>query len=231
MHCLAIIPARGGSKGIPNKNIAPVGGQPLIAWTIQAALSVSEIERIIVSTDAPNIAEIARDYGADVPFLRPAELAGDETSSMDVVIHLLDQLNTREGYCPEYILLLQPTSPLRNATDIRNAIQLANEKRASCVIGVSPVSQYPHWMKTISQNGVLLPFLELKTATRRQELPALYTPNGSIYLARREWILEQRSFYSDQTYAYIMPSERSIDIDEPWDLKLADLVLSNQNRS
>ncbi|HNT23100.1 MAG TPA: acylneuraminate cytidylyltransferase family protein [Anaerolineales bacterium] len=227
MRNLAIIPARGGSKGIPNKNIAFVGGRPLIAWTIQAARSVSEIERVIVSTDSPAIAQVAQQYEAEVPFLRPAELARDETPSIDVVIHLVNELEKADGYRPDYILLLQPTSPLRSAEDIRSALRLAQEKNALSVVSVCPAGQNPYWMKTISKDGLMHPFLQT-TSTRRQDLPSLYVPNGAIYLTQREWLLEKRAFYTDQTHAYVMPPERSLDIDEPWDMTLAKLILTHQ---
>jgi N-acylneuraminate cytidylyltransferase/CMP-N,N'-diacetyllegionaminic acid synthase len=224
-----LIPARGGSKSIPEKNIAQVGGKPLIAWTILAACAAPGIERVVVSTDSPRIAQVAAEYGAEVPFLRPAELAQDDTPSMDVLVHALFWLEQEQAYLPDYVALLQPTSPLRTATDISTAIRLAREKNASCVIGVCPVSQHPFWMQTISQDGLLLPYLQTEKITRRQDLPSLFVPNGAIYLAQREWILEKRSFYSDQIYAYVMPPERSIDIDEPWELKLVDLILQNQD--
>jgi CMP-N-acetylneuraminic acid synthetase len=230
MQCLAIIPARGGSKGIPDKNIAMICGHPLIAWTIQAAKAVSEIDRLIVSTDSPIISQVAQQYGADVPFLRPAELAGDDTPSMDVIFHVLDHLDKMDKYYPDYVLLLQPTSPLRTGTDIRNAINLAIEKNADSVVGVCPVSQHPYWMRTISEDGILLPFLQLPTASRRQELPGLYLPNGAIYLAHRDWILQKETFFTEQTYAYVMPPERSLDIDEPWDMHLAELILEDRKK-
>ncbi len=229
---LAIIPARGGSKGIPNKNIADLAGKPLIGWTIANAKSSLSIDRVIVTTDSQAIANVASYYDAEVPFLRPAELAQDNTLGIQPVLHLLDWLEQQENYLPDYVMVLQPTSPLRTTNDMEAAISLAIEYQADSVVSVSPTEQHPYWMKTITEEGYLQDFVLSKDkGDRRQELPSVYALNGAIYLARREIVIEKNSFYSDRTYSYIMPVERSLDIDTPWDLYLANLILKDKTQS
>ena len=226
---LAIIPARGGSKGIPQKNIAELAGKPLIGWTITNAKSSLGIDRVIVTTDSKAIANVASHYDAEVPFLRPAALARDDTPGIQPILHLLDWLAQQENYLPDYVMVLQPTSPLRTTHDIEAVISIATEHQADSVVSVSPTEQHPYWMKTITEEGYLQDFLLSKDeCDRRQELPSVYALNGAIYLARREIIIEKNSFYSDRTYSYVMPVERSLDIDTPWDLHLANLILKDK---
>lgn len=229
MQIVAIIPARGGSKGVPGKNIAIVGGKPLIAWTITAAIKANIFDRVIVSTDDATIAFVATQFGAEVPFLRPPHLAQDDTPTIDVLIHLLDWLAQNADYRPDLVMLLQPTSPLRMAEDVREARLLLDAKQADSVVSVCLSEQHPYWMKQVDDDQRLRPFLNpTETHTRRQNLPPTYALNGAIYLAKRELILTQRSFYTDNSYAYIMPPERSLDIDTPWDLHLVDLILRDK---
>jgi N-acylneuraminate cytidylyltransferase/CMP-N,N'-diacetyllegionaminic acid synthase len=224
-----IIPARGGSKGIPRKNIALLAGKPLIAWTIQAVQSSSGIDRVVVSTDDEEIADVARHYGADVPFLRPSELAQDETSGMAPILHAVEWLQKNEGYAPEMIMCLQPTSPLRSPEDIDAAIEIAAERKADAVISVMPVEHPPDWMRSVDSDGRLKHLaMGNDSITRRQDAPPVYALNGAIYLARRTVLLEQETWYTDQTYAYIMPPERSLDIDTEWDLRVAGLILKDK---
>lgn len=216
---LALIPARGGSKGLPRKNILPVGGKPLIAWRIESALTC---DRVIVSTDDEEIAAVARQHGAEVPFMRPESIAGDETPMLDVALHLLDWLPE----APEYLLLLQPTSPLCSTDDLTNAIQLARDKNADAVVSVTEVSKHPYWMKSINADGYLQNFLpEAETPSRRQDLPPAYALNGAIYLIRPHVLRAEKTFVPSRTLPYIMPPERSLDIDSAWDLHLVDLIL------
>jgi len=229
---LAIIPARGGSKSVPRKNILTVAGKPLIAWTIETALNCAELDRVIVSTDNQDIAEISRQFGADVPFLRPPELAQDTTSSIDTIIHAIEWLEEHETYRPDYVMMLQPTSPLRTAEDIKTAIQISQTKEADGVVSICFVHHHPYWTKCVSPDGRLVDFLTLDVPyTQRQELPEAYALSGAIYLVRREILLNFQTFYTDRTYAYIMPSERSLDIDTSWDLHLADLILRERNEN
>jgi N-acylneuraminate cytidylyltransferase/CMP-N,N'-diacetyllegionaminic acid synthase len=236
MKLLAIIPARGGSKGIPHKNIAPVGGKPLIAWTIEAALTSGFVERCVVSTDDEQIAVAAMNVGADVPFLRPEKLARDDTPGIEPVLHAVQWLDEHEGYQPDYVMLLQPTSPLRSAKDIKAAIDLADVNNADSVISICEVSYHPYWTMRLSEDCTLVNFLEMNLDSlldkypRRQDLPPAYAENGAIYLVRRSVLLEHRSLYGKRMYGYVMPSERSLDLDSPWDLHLAELILKDRGQ-
>ncbi len=229
---LGVIPARGGSKGLPGKNIRPLAGKPLIAWTIQAALGCRWLDRVIVSTDDREIAGTARTWGADTPFMRPAELADDATPTIKAVIHAIRWLEENQGYRPDYVMLLQPTSPLRTSSDLEEAIRLAAGKEADAVISVAPVEDHPAWMKVLDSDGRMKDFLPGSgSASRRQELEPVYALNGAVYLTRLELVLEKETWYGDRTLAYVMPPERSLDIDNYLDFQLAELVLSNGNRN
>ncbi len=229
--CLAIISARGGSKGIPGKNIRPVAGKPLIAWTIAAARESAVFQRIIVSTDSQEIAEAARQNGAEIPFMRPADLARDDTSGTDPVVHAVQWLELHENFISEWVMLLQPTSPLRASQDIRRAVALAEQKNADAVVSVAPVEDHPYWMKRIDTDGCLEDFIRLeKPINRRQDLPEVYALNGAIYLVRRTVLMAQETLFPQRTYALVMPRERSLDVDTPWDLYVADLILKDRGR-
>lgn len=226
---IAVIPARGGSKGIPRKNIAMVAQKPLIAWTIQAAQSSQYLSQIIVSTEDEEIARVAQQWGAKVPFLRPPELSRDDTPSIDPILHAVSWLEKQENCSPTYIMLLQPTSPLRTAYDIDTAIEIAYQQQVDSVVSVTPSHHHPYWCKRVTETGKLTDFLNLEKAyTRRQDLPPAYALNGAIYLVRREVLLQKKTFYTDNTYAYSMPEERSLDIDTPWDLYIVNLILQDR---
>jgi N-acylneuraminate cytidylyltransferase/CMP-N,N'-diacetyllegionaminic acid synthase len=226
---LGLITARGGSKGLPRKNILPLAGKPLIAWTIEAALQSNLLSRVIISTDDPEIADVGRKCGAEVPFLRPDELAQDNSPSIASVFHSIHWLADHENYCPEYVMLLQPTSPLRSPEDIQRTIQIIQEHKADSVVSVTAVHQHPYWMKTIIPDGKLVDFLTTERSyARRQDLPTAYALNGAIYLTKRDVLLARGSFYGDNTFAYVMPSECSIDIDTPWEFHLAELILKDK---
>ncbi len=227
MSILALIPARGGSKGIPRKNLAPLAGQPLIAWTIAAALGSKNLSRVIVSTDDAEIAEVARQHGADVPFLRPPELAADESGALGVVLHALDWLAESAGEPPEYVLLLQPTSPLRATADIDAAIALAHARDADAVLGVCEAVPHPFLARRVDEAGVLTDFLPVdEKLVRRQDFPYAYVLNGAIYLNRCASLRTARTFQPPGALALIMPRERSLDIDTPHDLRLAEQLLT-----
>jgi len=225
---LAVIPARGGSKGIPRKNVRLLAGKPLIAWTIKAASQSQMLTRVIVSTDDAEIAQVAREWGAETPFLRPPELAQDMTPGMDPILHAINWLWQYEGYAPDYVMSLQPTSPLRTVDDINSAIQLVLDKQGKAVVSVNQVAYHPYGMKRIDANGCLSDFMPGKAVVRRQDLPQVYALNGAIYLARRELLLNHQTWYGNQTFAYVMSTERSLDIDTLWDWRLAELVLKDQ---
>lgn len=221
MRVLGLVPARGGSKSIPRKNLVELGGVPLIQWTIQAALG-SNLKRVVVSTDDDEIAEISQNLGAEVPFKRPAELSSDQTLSIDVVLHALDVLE--EDF--DAVMMLQPTSPFRTSIDIESAIKIIND--ASSVISVVPVEgTHPARMKFV-EDGVLIDpaFAETIENMPRQELRPMYIRNGAIYLTRIA-DLRHRTFKGALSRALIMPKERSINIDTSFDLALARVALSN----
>lgn len=225
---LTLVNARGGSKGVPRKNIVPIAGKPLIAWTLEAAQKAESVRRLIVSTDDPEIAEVARRWGAEVPVLRPPELAQDDTPQVHVVLHILEYLETSHGYRPDYVLLLQPTSPLRSPEDIDGAVELALRCDAESVVSVCEARSHPYWCRRLTPDGKLLPFVEAALwSVSRQQLPKAYQFNGAIFLVRRESVVEKRAFVTGDSLAYVMPRERSLDIDDTWDLHVARLIMEN----
>ncbi|OGT06707.1 MAG: hypothetical protein A2103_01070 [Gammaproteobacteria bacterium GWF2_41_13] len=226
---VGLITARGGSKSIPQKNIKMLAGKPLIAWTIEVALQCKELSRVIVSTDDEKIAEIAQQWGADVPFIRPAELSQDDSSHISVVLHAIHWLEENERLCPEYMMLLQPTSPLRIAEDIEKAIQLANDGHdAAAVISVCEVAKHPYKTHKITERGTLEYFIPSNIEYKyRQALPKVYEENGAIYLNKRLSLLQDQTFLPAGAIAYVMPETRSLDLDTPWDFYIAGLVLKN----
>ena len=213
---------------MPRKAVREMADKPLIAWTIEAALASEGLERVVVTTEDSEIMEVANRCGAEVPFRRPAEMATDEAPGIDPVLHALRWLEEHDGYLPEWVMLLQPTSPLRTSEDIAAALQIAEREDVDAVVSVTEAAQHPWWMKRIDDDGRLLDWEEAGEATRRQELPDAYALNGAIYLTRRSVLTEYRSWYATRTHAYVMPPERSLDIDTPWDFRLADLVLSDR---
>lgn len=226
---LGIIPARGASKSIPRKNIAPLAGKPLIAWTIETALSANALDRVIVSTEDEEIAETALRYGAEVPFKRPLELAGDETPGIEPIIHAVSWLQLNDDYNPDYVMVLQPTSPLRSKEDIVEAITLRRVKSAEAVVSVFKAPYHPYWMKVIDENGCLKDFIDLdQEYSSRQFLPPVYALNGAIYLIKREILMERKTLFPPGAIGYEMPVERSVDIDEPWDFQVAELLLKER---
>ena len=222
---LAIIPARGGSKGLPGKNIRMLAGKPLIAWSIEAAKASTYIDRLIVSTDSVEIADTAQQWGAEVPFLRPPHLATDEAKGMDVVLHALEQLGLPPS-STSLVLLLQPTSPLRITEDIDMAVEILGQKNARAVVSACQVEHHPWWSNTLPPDGSMTDFIrpELRT-TNRQSLPVYFRLNGAIYLADIGFIRETQSFLGQGCYAYVMPQERSVDIDNLLDFRVAETLL------
>lgn len=217
---LALVPARGGSKGIPGKNIFPLGGKPLLGWTVEAAQASSNVDEIVLSTDDEAIADAGRRFGASVPFMRSASLATDESSTMDVVFDALDRL---PGF--GVIVLLQPTSPLRTAADIDGCLAMLHV--APACVSVRPADDHPYLTFRVDDKHQLEPFAPLPEgqSLRRQDLPEAWCLNGAIYAADIPWLRSQRSFISSQTVGYAMSALRSIDIDTPADLRAAEDVL------
>ncbi|MGQ0512034.1 MAG: acylneuraminate cytidylyltransferase family protein [Betaproteobacteria bacterium] len=230
MRVVGLIPARGGSKGIPDKNIAPCAGKPLLAWTCEAALGSRGLARTILSTDSEAIAVVGRACGVEVPFLRPAALSADETPSIEVMRHALDWLR-EAGDAPEALALLQPTSPLRTARHIDEAVAILESGNADTVVSVVPVPHRFHPMSVMREEaGVLLPFKGDRTTTRRQDLPALWARNGPAILVARVALIAAGDVYGGRTMGLPMAARDSIDIDESFDLELADRLLGRDGR-
>lgn len=230
---LALIPARGGSKGVPRKNIRPVAGKPLLAYTIETALAARELfHRIIVSTDDEEIAAVARQFGSEVPFMRPADLAGDRIPMIPVIQHAVRFVEEQDQVRLDWVLLLQPTAPFRTAEDLAQAVRLAQQGGCDSVISVVQVfAHHPILMKRI-ENGRLLPYcIEEKEGTRRQDYqPPAYMRNGAIYLTRRD-VLMGGSIWGKEICPYVMPEERSVNVDSELDLKLVELMLAERQGS
>jgi len=211
---LAVIPARGGSKGLPGKNILPVQGRPLLAWTAAAALAARTIDRTVVSSDDDAILAVAAACGVE-PLRRPAELATDTATTIDVVVHALDA-------CPghDVVVVLQPTSPLRTAADIDAALERFAATGAPACVSVCEAEQSPYWMYRLDAGQTLLPILDAPPeATRRQDLPVVYILNGAVYIADAAWLRASRAFVGPETVAHVMPAERSLDIDTARDFE------------
>lgn len=228
MHILGLIPARGGSKSIHNKNIAPLAGKPLLAYTFEAARESKRLTRTILSTDDSAIAEVGRTNGIEVPFLRPAELAADTSGMIDVIIHALNFLQKKEQYIPDAVVLLQPTSPFRKASHIDAAVDLLTSTGADSVVSIVEV---PHQFTPGSimklENGRLTPYKQGPSILRRQDKPKLYGRNGPAVLAvRRSVLLEKQSLYGDDSRGFIMDARESIDIDTLLDLEIAEFFLT-----
>jgi len=226
---LAVITARGDSKGIPQKNTRMLLDKPLIAYTIQAALQSRTLNKVIVSTDDETIANVSKQYGAEVPFLRPQHLATDTATTLSVLQHAVKYLTDKENYPADIIVCLQPTSPLRSAEDIDRAVTLCMSSGADSVVSLCQAEHHPYWMKKVIE-GRVYPLMEVDDDKypRRQDLPPVYQLNGAIYVTRRKVLLEEERVLGENTLAYIMPQERSIDIDTPIDFKIAELILRGE---
>lgn len=226
---LAIIPARGGSKGLPGKNIRPLNGKPLIAHTIEAALKAKEIDRVVFSTDSEEIAAVAKRYGAEVPFMRPAELAQDNSLAIDNYVYTVDRLIREGGKDIKDLVVLLPTAPLRNSADIDAAVKLFREKQADSVISYYPAPHPVQWHRYIDAKGVLRSFFpETKLANRQEEQKA-YLPNGAIYIFNFSILKDLKVYYTDATYPYLMPAERSVDIDTIDDFNRAEYWMGKKS--
>ena len=220
---MGLITARGGSRGLPGKNILSFCGKPLIAYTIEAALQSGCFKTVMVSTDSREIADVCLKYGAEVPFLRPAHLAADDAKSRDVVLHALDFMEQKSPV--ESVCLLQPTSPLRSAEDIRQAVSVFRRNSADSVISVTEYSHPIQWAVSVSEDGKISEPSGLKPS-RRQDQSVCYHPNGAIYIFNAEFIRRSEGYIGKNTYALIMPPERSVDIDIPFDFMLAEFLFT-----
>ncbi|WP_046216413.1 acylneuraminate cytidylyltransferase family protein [Paenibacillus wulumuqiensis] len=227
--CLAIIPARGGSKGLPGKNVAMLGGKPMIQHTIEAALNSECVAEVVVSTDSTKIAEVSLHAGAAVPFIRPAELATDEAKSIDVLIHAVHYYEQEQQRSFEYIMLLQPTSPLRTTKDIEQAFSIFQNHQADSLQSVTSSHTHPYLLRTFT-NEQLKPYLKEESShLRRQELQDIYVLNGAIYIMNRSLLMDRYRIVGEHNCGYVMPKERSIDIDNELDLKFAQLIWDEYN--
>ncbi len=230
MEILCVIPARSGSKCIPNKNIVDVAGKPLIAYSIEAALESKYIDRVIVSTDSREYADISIRYGAEVPFLRPEKLADDHVHSVYPVINCLETLKDEEKYNPDIIVMLLPTSPLRMAKHIDESVEIYLEKKSGSVVSVTEATKPPQYIKRIN-NGLLQPYEEMAEGPnfQRQQLEKLYEGNGSIFITSITSLLEENTFHGQQVYPYIMDKRYSIDINDKFDLEIVRLILEKES--
>lgn len=227
---LGVIPARGASKRLPRKNILPLSGKPLIYWSIKSALECDYIDRLIVSTEDPEIASISELYGAEIPFLRPDTLATDEVTTIEVITHLLNKLRKKEEYY-DYIVLLQPTSPLRNSNHIKSALEKIIERKANAIVSVCEAEHHPFWCNTLPEDKSMDNFLRKDLHNlRSQDLPTYYRLNGAIYICRSNTLLLENTFLpSKGCSAFIMSQKSSIDIDTQEDFMLAQLTFDSKN--
>ncbi|HBH04893.1 MAG: hypothetical protein A2X36_05055 [Elusimicrobia bacterium GWA2_69_24] len=228
-RALGIIPARGGSKSVPRKNLHPLLGRPLIVWSIESARRAKSLDRLIVSTDDPEIAEVARAHGAEVPFLRPPELAADDTPDLPVFQHALRMLGDAAGYVPDAIVHLRPTQPLRTAQEIDEAVGLWERTRADCVKSVRPAGEHPFKMYRLRE-GRLVPYLDTAERRRRgpdvprQSLEPLYLSAGVVDVVRRE-IVEAGSTEGAAVVPYFAAPERYVNLDSARDFEIAEALM------
>ena len=228
MNNLAIIPARSGSKGVIDKNIRLINGKPLISYSIRAAIDSGMFDEVMVSTDSEKYARIAKECGASVPFLRSKENAGDHTSSWDAVREVLKKYE-ESGRVFDTIALLQPTSPLRESKDIIGGYKLFHEKNADSVIGVCEVDHSPLFCNVIGDDLSLDNFVSSEIyTTPRQKLPKYYRVNGALYIVRVKENIDIPNLYDNKCYAYIMPQEKSIDIDTELDFRMAEIIMEEK---
>lgn len=226
--CLGIIPARGGSKGVVDKNIRLLGGVPLIIRALQCAVNSVLLNDFIVTTDSLKIKNVVEDFGFTVPFVRPQELAEDQSKTIDAVLHALNWYENNYKHTVDYVVLLQPTSPLRLPSDIDDGIQiLKKHENSSSLISCYVSNEHPNIMYSINSDGVLIPYDNIGKITRRQDLDKVYVRNGAIYVAKRDFLMKNMQMICNQPVPLIMERERSINIDEELDLVLAESIYNN----
>ncbi len=223
---LAIIPARGGSKGIKDKNIIDLCGKPLISYTIEAAKKSKYIDDTVVSTDSEKIAAVARECGAEIPFMRPAELASDKAKTIDAILHAVAELR-RMGRAYDVLVLLQPTEPLRTNEDIDRAIELYFEKGEKSLVSISQVDDHPLLMRTLNEDRSMKKLLNVSSTCRRQDMDTFYRVNGCIYINPVADLSDETSF-NDNEIGFVMEQSHSVDIDELKDLKVAEYYISQK---
>lgn len=224
MRNLAVILARSGSKGLKDKNIKELAGKPLLAYTVEAAIESGKYDMVHVSTDSELYADIAKKYGADVPFLRDEKLAGDKSSSWDALRFVVTEYE-KLGKSFDTVTLLQPTSPLRDAKDIQNAFDIYESKNATAVVSVCEVDQSPLVCNTLPEDGSLYGFIDLNKVGRRQDMKPYYRINGAIYIQKTNLLMDNTSIYSEGSYAYVMDKRHSVDIDDEVDFTVAQAII------
>lgn len=228
---IAIIPARGGSKGVPGKNIKMLCGKPLIAYTIEAALKSDYIDKIIVTTDSLEIAEIAKKYGAEVPFIRPYNLAGDTSGAVDVYLHAVSFLESHMGVRINQFVVLLPTAPMRTEKHINDAVELFNLEKPDSLISMKEADTPPAWYFEMDDKKRVknADFDSSDVMSNRQANRKFYVPNGAIYILNHEMLERERTYYSNKTIAYVMDPIDSIDIDTQMDFDFAEYLMSRKN--
>ncbi|AVM75581.1 acylneuraminate cytidylyltransferase family protein [Magnetospirillum gryphiswaldense] len=222
LSVLAVVVGRGGSKGLPGKNVLPLGDRPMVAWSVAAARESKYVDQVILSSDDAEIIDAAKAAGCDVPFVRPAQLAADDSSVADVVLHALDFLDDKY----DIAVLLQATSPLRQACDIDGCLELAMATDATGAVSVTRPPKPPEWMVRLDAEGRMVKVLGGE-ADRRQDLPPAYVFNGAVYVVKVAAFRQSRKFVDDDTKAYVMPPERSVDIDTPLDFLWAQALMAH----
>lgn len=222
MSVLAVVMARGGSKGLPGKNLLPLAGKPVVAWSVLAAKGSRLVDRVILSTDCPEIARAGLEAGAEI-LMRPPALATDEASIHDGLIHVLHDVG--DGF--DYVVLLQAASPMRTGADIDGAIEACIAAKAPACLSVAPAEKV-YWAFGMGADGRLFPMLGDWQTRRRQDLPPAYVPNGAVYVAKVDWYRQHRSFLAPETVAYVMPPERSFDLDTALDMKIISATFGDR---
>ena len=230
MEILAIIPARKNSKGIKNKNITKISEIPLIEYTMNAAKKSKKITRLIVSTDSQEIIKIAKKSKIEVPFLRPKKFSLSNSPTSDVITHTLDFFKKNENYSPDIVIILQPTSPLRDPSNIDKSIDVLIKSKSSSVLGVFPMKQNPFIAFTLNKNNHLIPYeKDFTNYFQRQKLPTFYYPSGSLYTFWTKTFLKYGNYYGKKIKPLLVSKEESIDVDDSFDLFLVQLILKNWN--
>ncbi len=225
---LCVIPARGGSKGLPGKNIKEISGKPLIAYSIEQAKRSKYIDRVIVSTENRKIADISRQYGAEVPFMRPRELATDDCSIIDVLLHTMEWMEKREGFKFNILVLLHATAPLRTSEDIDNSIKLLVDKKAANVFSVAEAHRNPYFnMVEIRKDGTA-GLVKKGSFVTRQSAPRVFDMNASIYVWWKDVLKKGKSVFLKKSRVYVMPGERSVDIDDYLDFRIAEMLMKEK---
>jgi CMP-N,N'-diacetyllegionaminic acid synthase len=224
---ICVIPARGGSKGVPRKNIKPLAGKPLIAYTVEQSLQSKYIDRTIVSTEDREIADISRQYGAEVPFMRPDDLAGDQVATVDVLLHTIKWLEEEDKYNFDILVLLHTTTPLRAAKDIDSCIKMLNALKADNVFSVTEAHRNPYFnMVEVDKQGTVKLVKEGAFSTR-QSAPKVYDLNASIYVWWKDILKKEKKVFLAGSKIYVMPKERSVDIDDDFDFRIAEYLFKN----